>query len=63
MWSTSNPLTPTSDEYDSPKVGVLPAFQRLSAHYPSTGRPNHYYTQVSNVARAIFFFLFEILVI
>lgn len=44
MWSTSTPLTPTSDDYGSPKSGGLPAFQRLAAHshYTPTGRPNHY---------------------
>lgn len=50
MWSTNAPLTPTSDDYGSPKGG-LPAFQRLtssSVHY-SPARTNHfnYGSQVS----------------
>lgn len=50
MWSTNPSLTPTSDDYGSPK-GVLPGFQRITAsnvHYSPTGRTNfNYGSQVS----------------
>lgn len=60
MWATNAPLTPTSDDYGSPKGG-LPAFQRLtssSVHYSPTARTNHfnYGSQVS-----VFFLLLLLL--
>lgn len=50
MWPQSTaPLTPTSDDYGSPKSGILgnalPAFQRLttSVHYSSAPRTTAQY--------------------